>query len=171
MQVDVAQVVAVDPHRAGVGVVVAADELRERRLAAPGLADEREAPARPARNVDAVEHRLLAVREDDRVEIEVAVDPRQRLAPGFVVDLRLLVEDARDLHHRRARRLQLPVDVRELLQRLEDELQQPGRGDQRPDRERAVRRAASSRARARATVAITPRNSIDGKKTEKIFWT
>ena len=37
------------------------------------------------------------------------------------------------------RRLQLAVHVRELLQRLEDELQQVERGDQRADRERVVR--------------------------------
>ncbi len=42
-ELDVAQVVAVDAHRALIRVVVAADELRERRLAVPGLADEREA--------------------------------------------------------------------------------------------------------------------------------
>ena len=60
-----------------------------------------------------------------------------------VADLRLLVEDGRDLHHRRRARLQLAVDVGELLQRLEHELQQVERGDQRPDRHRVVRRAAS----------------------------
>ncbi len=81
---------------------------------------------------------LLAVREDDGVDVEIALEPRQRLGAGAVVDLRLLVEDARDLDHRRARRLQLAVDVRQLLQRLEDELQERDRHDQRPDLERAV---------------------------------
>src|SRR5690348_17857912 len=47
-------------------------------------------------------------------------------------------EDARDLHHRCPGRLELAVDVRQLLQRLEDELQEVDRRDERPDRERVV---------------------------------
>ena len=45
-ELDVAQVVPVDAHRSLVGVVVAADQPRERRLAVTRLADEREAVAR-----------------------------------------------------------------------------------------------------------------------------
>ena len=123
-QLDIAQVVAVHADRAPARVVVAADQPRERRLAVARLPDEREAP--PGRDMerDPVQHGLLAVREDDGVDVEIALEARQRLRAGPVVDLRLLVEDARDLHHRRARRLQLPVDVRQLLQRLEDELEE-----------------------------------------------
>ena len=123
-ELDVAQVGAVDAHRALVGVVVAADEPRERRLAVARLADEREAVSRREMERDAVQHRILAVREDDRVDLEIALDARQRRRAGPVADVGLLVEDARDLDHRRAGRLQLAVDVRELLQRLEDELEE-----------------------------------------------
>ena len=63
-------------------------------------------------------------------------------APRRLCDLRLLVEDRRDLHHRGGAGLQLAVDVRELLQRLEHELQQVERRDQRADRQRVVRSSA-----------------------------
>ena len=72
--------------------------------------------------------------------------------------------------HRRARRLHLAVELRELLQRLEDELQHPDRGDQRADLERAgvdqLRAGEEHDARSRST----PRNSIAGKNTDESFW-
>ena len=76
-QLHFAEVDAVDAHRALVGVVEAADEARERRLAAAGLADEGETAARRHVDVDAVQHRLRAVGEDDVVDLEIALDPRQ----------------------------------------------------------------------------------------------
>ena len=125
-----AEVDAVDAHRALVGVVEAADEPRERRLAAARLADEREAAARRHVDVDAVQHRLRAVREDDVVDREVALDARQLVRVGagrWISGSSSRI--GRDLHHRRRARLQLAVDVRELLQRLEHELQQVERRD------------------------------------------
>ena len=102
------------------------------------LADEREAGAGREVEGDAVQDRILPVCEDHLVDDEVAFEARQARRAGPVADVRLLVEDASDLHHRRAGRLQLAVHVGELLQRLEDELQEVHRRDQRPDRERLV---------------------------------
>ena len=147
-ELDVAQVVPVDAHRALVGVVEAADQPRERRLAVARLADEREAAARRDAERDPVQHRVLAVREDDASRSSRSPSRRgSGCAPGRSWMSRLLVEDGRDLHHRGAGRLQLPVDVGELLQRLEDELQQVDRRDQRPDRERVVLDTGASRRR------------------------
>ena len=137
-ELDRAQVDPVDAHGALVRVVEARDQLRERRLAAARLADEREAAARRHAQVDPVQHRLVAVGEGDVVDLEQAVDPRQLPRPVLVVDLGLGVEHRGDLLHRRARRLHLPVEVGELLERLEDEREQADRGDQRADLERAV---------------------------------
>ena len=52
-----------------------------------------------------------------------------------VGDVLLGVENGRDLRHRSARRLNLPVQLGELLQRLEDQLEHSHRCDQRPDLE------------------------------------
>src|ERR1700730_2171708 len=138
-QLHLAQVDTVHPHRALIRVVEAADESGERGLATSGLADERETAAGRHTDLDAVQHGLGAVREDDLVDLEVAFDARQleRVAP--VSDLRLLVEDGGDLDHRGRTRLQLAVHVRELLQRLGDELEKVERGDERPDGDRVVR--------------------------------
>ena len=147
---DVAQVDAVDANGARVGVVEAADEPGERRLAAARLADERETAARGHGDLDAVQHRLLAVRERHVVDREVALDARQHARVLALADLRLLIEDRGDLHHRCRARLELPVHVGELLQRLEHELQQIERGDQRPDGERVVREQRRARVEHRA---------------------
>ena len=102
------------------------------------------------------------------VDLEIALDPRKHPRVLRLGDLRLLVEDARDLHHRSRTGLELPVDVGELLQRLEDELEQIERRDERPDRQ-GMPSSSFAPAKSTAPVATMPRNSIDGKKTEKIF--
>ena len=73
-QLHVAEIDAVDAHRALERVVEARDQLRGRRLAAAGLADERDAASRGHVDRDAVDDRLVAVGEDDVVELEVALD-------------------------------------------------------------------------------------------------
>jgi len=138
-QLDLAQVVPVDPHRAAVGVVEARDELRQRRLAAAGLADERDAATLGHVQVDVVQDVLRAVGEADVIEIDTPVDAAELAGALRVPDLRLGVEDRADLDHRRRRGLQLPVHIRELLQRLEDQLHDEQRGDQRSDLDRAAR--------------------------------
>ena len=73
-EVDLAQVVAVHAHGALARVVEAADEPRERRLAAARHAHERDAAARRDVEVDAVQHRVAAVGERDALERDVALD-------------------------------------------------------------------------------------------------
>ena len=82
-----------------------------------------------------MQHRLEPVGEDDVVDREVALDARQLVCVRLLADLRLLVEDGGDLHHRRRARLELAVHVRELLERLEHELEQIESGDQGADRQ------------------------------------
>ena len=60
------------------------------------------------------------------------------MASGFDSDLDVGVEDDRDLAHRGAGRLHLSVQLRELLQRVEDEREQAREGDQRADGQRAL---------------------------------
>ena len=168
-QLHVAQIGAVDAHGALERVVEARDQLRGRRLAAARLADERDAAALGHVDRDAVDDRLVAVGEDDVVELEVARDVPDLGRAGLVGDVLLGVEHGRDLRHRGARRLHLAVELRELLERLEDELQHADRRDQRPDLRASRRRSASRPANRTTTVAITPRNSIAGKKIDESF--
>src|SRR5205085_7543284 len=91
-QLHAAQVDAVDPHGAVIGVVEAADEPRERRLPVAGLADEREASADRHVDVDAAQHGVGAIREDDVVDLEIAFDARQLVRVVTVPDAGLLVE-------------------------------------------------------------------------------
>ena len=79
--------------------------------------------------------KLVAVGEAQMVELERALDPPELASPWRVANLRLGVEDGRDLDHRRRGRLQHPVDIGKLLQRLEDELHQVDGGQQRPNLE------------------------------------
>ena len=137
-QLERPQVVAVHADRAVVGVVEAPDELRGRGLAAAGLADEGEASARRYVDVDCVQHRLLAVGERDAIDVQIALDALRALGAGLVGDLRLRVEHRCDLLHRGAGRLHLPVQVGQLLQRLEDEVEHEDGCDERADRERSA---------------------------------
>ena len=89
------------------------------------------------RDVDRVQHRFLAVRERDPVELEPAVDSAERPRVLAVGNVDLGVEHRADLVHRGARRLHLAVELGELLERLEDERQQSDRGDERADLHRA----------------------------------
>ena len=131
---------AVDAHRARVRVVEAADEPRERRLAAAGLADEREAAARRRRGCRRraapapcrTRRRRGRCRGRPRCAAASCAPGWSRISGSSSRMLAIFTIAA-------ARRLQLAVDVRELLQRLEDELQQVERRDQRPDRQRVVR--------------------------------
>ena len=166
-QLDLAQVEAVDAHGAVVRVVEAGDQLRERRLAAARLAHEREAAARPARGLDPVQHRLLAVRERDAVDVDVALDARQRHGAGRVLDLGLGVEDGAIFTIAAPADCTCPYSVRELLQRLEDELEQEDAARERADLASPASTWAPTH--STATVATTPRNSIAGKKTEKML--
>ncbi len=82
-----------------------------------------------------MDDRLVAVGEDDLVELEMALDVPDLGRSALVGDVLLGVEHGRDLGHRRARRLHLAVELGELLQWLEDELQHADGRDQRSDLE------------------------------------
>ncbi len=81
---------------------------------------------------------LVPVGEPDAIQLEVSLDAPHRRRAGPVGDVPLGVEHCRDLPHCRACGLHLPVQLGELLQRLEDELEQPDGRDERPDLERAA---------------------------------
>ncbi len=80
LRVQVADVHAVDEHRAAGRVEQPGDQVEQRRLAAAGAADDRGRLARPGGQVDAAQHRLLGARvaELDAAQLEQAVHGRQR---------------------------------------------------------------------------------------------
>ena len=68
---DLADVLAVDQHRAGLGLVEAQDQVHRRRLAAAGAPDQRRRPARLGDEVEAAQHRLaLAIGEAHVAELD-----------------------------------------------------------------------------------------------------
>ena len=119
---DVAEIVAVDRDPALGRVVEAREELRDRRLAGACLADERDRRARRDVEVEPVQHlrELRPVPEADALEADVAVDPRQLDRVLRVHDLWLLVEHADDLVERGDRGQERVVELRELLDRVEE---------------------------------------------------
>ena len=133
--------------RPRVGVVEAGDQLRGRRLAAARLADERDAAARRHVDRDAVDDRLVAVGERRRRRARAGRrSGRSRRAPGRSVMSCSASSTVEIFVHRRARRLHLAVELRELLQRLEDELQH-ARRRRSACRSRASRRRSAARRR------------------------
>ena len=132
-QVELPQVDSVDAHAAVARVVEPRDQLGQRGFAATGLADQRGAPARRHDEVDPVQHLVGAVREPHTVQLDLAAQPARIARPLGVADVGLGVEHRADLHHRGGRRLQLRVEVGELLQRLEHQAEQEVGGRERPD--------------------------------------
>ena len=135
----VAEVDAVDRDPALARVVEAGEQLRDRRLAGAGVADERD--GRPGRHVevDPVQHLLaVAVAEAHAVERDAALDPLQRPRRGPVADLRILVEHVHDLVQRGRGREERVVELRELLHGVEEVRQVQREGEQRADRQRAA---------------------------------
>ena len=138
---DVAQVVAVDADRAGGRVVEAGDELRQRRLAGAGRADERDGLARRDRERHVVERgRRVAVGEGHAVEDDLAAQPREVGRAGRVDQLGLLVEQLEDLVQRGHARLVGRVELGELLDRVEEVVQRGQEGDEDADRDLALDR-------------------------------
>ena len=137
---DVAQVVAVDQHAALGRVVEARDQLRERRLAGAGLADQRHGlPGRHVQ-VDVGQGVAGAVGERDVLEGDVAADAVELDGVGAVAQLGLLVEQLEDLVERRHARLIGRVELRQRLDRVEEVVQRRHEGDQHPDRHLALDR-------------------------------
>ena len=150
----VVEVDAVDRDPAARRLVEPREQLRDRRLAGAGVADERDRRPRRDVEVDPVQHLLAdspprAVREVDVLEADVALDVRERLRAGPVDDLRLLVEHADDLVQRRGRREERVVELRELLDRVEEVVHVEHEGEQRRERDRVVGGRGARRSRAR----------------------
>ena len=102
----VAQVLAVDEHAPLLRIVEPHEQIERRRLAGAGRADERDREARAHLEVHAAEDRILAVGEPDVLELDLAAQLRQRLAPVLALVDALLqdpfdaVEGAHRLHQR-----------------------------------------------------------------------
>ena len=99
---EVADVVAVDQHRAVVDVVEAGEQPGDRRLAAAGAPDERDGLARGHVQVEVREHRLVGlgagslVGERHVAELDLAAGRDEVDGTGAVDDVRGLVEDLVD---------------------------------------------------------------------------
>ena len=134
---DVAEVEPVDRDPAVRRVVEAREQLRDRRLARAGVADERDGRARGDVEVDPVQHLVAAaVREPDALEADVSGDLGQVSRARAVDHLGLLVEDLGDLVERGGRREERAVELRELLDGVEEVLHVEHEGEEGADRQR-----------------------------------
>jgi hypothetical protein len=130
-----AQVGAVDRDPPGARVVEAREQLRDGRLARPGVAHQRH--CRPGGNVEVevVEDvGQLAVAEADVVEVDVTVDVPELARVRGVDDVRLLVQHDRDPVERRGRGEEGVVELRELLDGIEEVREEEQEGDERARR-------------------------------------
>ena len=120
----------------GPRVVEAREELRDRRLARARVADERDGRPRRDVEVEAVQDvGELAVAEVGRARS--GRGPRRggsSRASGRVHDLRLLVEDGDDPVERGRRREERVVELRELLDGIEEVREVEREGEERADR-------------------------------------
>ncbi len=93
---------------------------------------------RPARRPGASRRRRAAVGEVDVLEADVALDVRERLGAGAVDDVRLLVEHADDLVQGCGGREERVVELRELLDRVEEVVDVEHEGEEGRERDRVV---------------------------------
>ena len=131
---DVAQIDAVDLDRAAGRVVEAQHQIDQRRLARAGSADDGDDLAGRDREVDAREHRLLAVVEVHvaKADLGRALGHRPRVRP--IGDLRLHVEQVEEPRCAAGRLHDARVGRRDRLDRLVDREQDQRELHQRPDR-------------------------------------
>ena len=137
---DVAQVDAVDRDRPARRVVEAREQLRDRRLAGAGMADERDRRARRHVEVDPVEHLGAASRSEKRTASK-RTRPRDAAEVAravAVANLGLLVEHVHDLVERRDRGEERVVELRELLHGVEEVREVAEERDEDADRDVAV---------------------------------
>jgi hypothetical protein len=113
--------VTVDRDAAGAWVVEAGEQFRDRRLACARAPDERDGRPRRDLEVEVVEHvREVAVAEAHVLEVDTPLDRRELAGVGGVDDLGLLVEYREDPVERRRRREEGVVELRELLDGVEE---------------------------------------------------
>ncbi len=133
----VADVDAVDRHRAARRVVEPSDEVRARRLARARLADERRLRAARDGERDVLERPgVLLVAEPDVVERDVAARPLDRVRPLDDVDG--LVEILEDPVEERERALHLELHAEQAADREEEPGLEGREGDERADRDRVA---------------------------------
>ena len=130
---DRAQVVAVDEHGAVGRVVEARDELGDRRLACAGRADERDGLAGRHGQRD-VTHGvgavlLAAIAKAHVAQLDLAAQAPELDRVGRVDEVGLDVEQVEDLVQRGHARLVGRVDLRQLLDRVEEAVQREHEGD------------------------------------------
>ena len=131
---DVANVGPVDRYPAVCRVVKAGEQLRDRGLAGARVADESDGRAGGDVEIDPVEDLVAAaVPEPDMLEADMALDPRQVACSLGVAHLRLLVEHGHDLVQRGRGREERVVELRELLDRVEEVLHVEHEGEQRSE--------------------------------------
>src|SRR6185437_4956052 len=136
----VAQVDSVQQHLAFARIVEPGQQPRDRRLAGAGLADQRDLLAGRDVQVQVGEYDRVPVGERDPVDVDLAswtfvVDLRWKVGWGDRFgDGRRLVEHAGELLQARRRRLEGAVELREVLQRLEEPAQVQQERDQDADR-------------------------------------
>ena len=129
----------VERDRALLRVVEPRQQLRDRRLARPGVAHERDGRSRRDVERDSVQHfRAGPVGEVNVVEADMSLDPTELTRVGCVLDVRRLVEYVLDLVERGHGRKERVVELRQLLHRVEEVREVSEEGDQRPDRDRAA---------------------------------
>ena len=145
----VADVVAADAHRAGLGVVEPGDQVGDRRLAGAGRADQGDHLARLGGEGDVVQHLaavaglgagddlqrgqrdLVGARVAERDVVELQRAPRPAASAdgvGLLLDQRRQVEHLEDPLEADQRGHHVDPDVGEALQRAEQPQQQGGRG-------------------------------------------
>ena len=132
------------------------------------MPDERDGRAGGDVELEPVQHlrELRPVAEADVLELDAPLDPRQFERARRVDDLRLLVEDADDLVQRRDRGEERVVELRELLDRVEEV--------------REVEREREERARGHVAVVDEPaaiaeddrrrrrREQVDGREVDRV---
>ena len=130
------QVYAAEGHAADAGVVLARDQLRERRLPRAGRADEREVLSVLDRQRDVIERGRAAV-IGERHGVDHDLDAlRQATLPRL--DGHRRPEQADDLRQSRAARLELAVPVSEPRDRFEQAAEVDDERGERPDAHAAV---------------------------------
>ena len=148
--------------RPSFGVVRAHEQLRERRLAGAGRADEREVLARRDRERHARDGgRVVAVGERDVLDDDAAGRPAATADPPCTVtgsSSSVAIFD-----ERRAAGLELAEPVAEARDRVEQRDQIEREGDDRPDRHASVPLEVARRRRARRRARATARTRSPGR--------